>query len=133
MRDIPPVIRRIGGLCAKLEADSDLRNVLDESGISHDYWARLVEAVRQGETETLPALLDELEEAAAGAGLDGVTIETREYKPLPDSSPGVRTVTGWRCPHTEPCGRAEVGADQRIERRCGLTGDPLAWAGVTSG
>lgn len=127
------MIRRIGSLCAALEADSDLRDVLDETGISPDFWTRIVEAVRRGAVEELPALLNELEKAAADGGLDGITIETREYKPLPSFSPGVRTVGGWRCPHTQPCGRVEIGLDQPVEHRCGLTGDPLTRVRVTSG
>ena len=96
-----------------------------------DTWARIAEAVRRGAADELIELLRELDDAAANAGLDGVTDTTREYR-SPPGSPGPRTVSGWRCPHTTPCGRAEVGADPRIERRCELTGDPLAWASVTS-
>ncbi|WP_037064442.1 hypothetical protein [Pseudonocardia acaciae] len=106
--------------------------MLTESGLSDGAWTRIVEAVRRGQADELIPLLDELEDAAANAGLDGVTGSAREYRPLPASSPGVRTVSGWRCPHTHPCGRAEVGADRGIERRCELTGDPMAWAHVTS-
>jgi len=133
VQDIHPAIRRIGRLCVSLEADPTLRGLLTESGVSGSTWARIVEAVRQGESDKLIPLLEELEDAAANASLDGVTGMTREYQPLPGSSPGLRTVSGWRCPHMQPCGRAEVGADPRIERRCELTGDPLAWASVTSG
>jgi len=133
VQDISPAIRRIGRLCANLEADSTLRELLTESGVSGSTWARIVEAVRQGESDKLIPLLDELEDAAASASLDGVTGTTRAYQPLPAASPGLRTVSGWRCPHPRPCGRAEVGADPRIDRRCELTGDPLAWAIVTSG
>jgi hypothetical protein len=131
VQDIPLVVRRIGSLCAALEADSDLRELLDE-GIARDFWTRIVEAVRQGATEKFPELLNELEKAAADGGLDGITIETREYKPLPPFSPGVRTVGGWRCPHARPCGRVEVGPDQPVEPGCELTGDPLAQVHVTS-
>jgi hypothetical protein len=139
VQDIPPAIRRTGRLCANLEADPTLRELLTESGLSDSTWARIAEAVRQGESDKLIPLLGELEDAAASAGLDGVTGTTREYQPLPTPVPGsisglgMRTVSGWRCPHARPCGRAEVGADSRIERRCELTGDPLAWASVTSG
>jgi hypothetical protein len=133
VQDIPLAIRRTGRLCANLQADPTLRGVLTESGVSDSTWARIVEAVRQGESDKLIPLLDELEDAAANASLDGITGTMREYRPLPASSPGLRTVSGWRCPHARPCGRAEVGADPRIERRCELTGDPLAWASVTSG
>lgn len=115
-----------------MEADSGLRNLLDESGLSEGFWGRIAEAVRQGGINELASLLKELEDTAAAAGLDGVTVQTRVYKPLPPS-PGVCTVAGWRCPHPLPCGRAEVGADQRIERRCELTCDPLEWVSVTSG
>jgi len=132
VRDIPPAVKRIGSLCAKLEADADLRDLLDEEGLSADFWARIVEAVREGDVGSLIPLLTELEDVAAKAGLDGVTVGTREYRSLPISSPGVRTVSGWRCPHAQPCGRVEVGADPGIERRCELTGDPLSWASVTS-
>lgn len=132
MQDIPSAIRRIRRLCANLEADPTLREVLTESGVSDSTWARIVEAVRRGETDELIPLLEELEDAAARASLDTVTGTTREYRLLPPSPP-LRTVSGWRCPHPRPCGRAEVGADRWIERRCELTGDPLAWASVTVG
>jgi hypothetical protein len=126
-------MRRIGRLCATLESDPTIRDLLIESGVSGDTWIRIVDAARRGESAELVPLLDELEEAAASASLDGVTDTTREYQPLSPRQPGLRTVDGWRCPHARPCGRAEVGADPRIERRCELTGDPLAWASVTSG
>ena len=126
------MVRRIGRLCAALEADSDLRDDLDRSGIAHDFWVRIVEAVRRGATEQLPGLLNELEKAAADGELDGITTETREYKPLPPFSPGVRTVGGWRCPHTRPCGRVAIRPDQPVAPRCELTGDSLAWVHVTS-
>lgn len=133
MQDIPSTLRRIRRLCAGLETDPTLREFLTESGVSDDVWARVIDAVRRGDSGTLLPLLDEIDCAAASAGLDGVTGTTREYRPLPASSPPVRTVSGWRCPHERPCGRAEVGADPQVERRCELTGDPLVWASVTSG
>lgn len=104
--------------------------MLEEAGLPDDFWARIAEAMRHEKIDELTSLLEELEGAAAVAGLDGVTIETREYKrsALPPSV----TVAGWRCPHPHPCGRAEVGADRGNERRCELTGDLVKWVRVTS-
>ncbi|MER5853155.1 hypothetical protein ABT126_40970 [Streptomyces sp. NPDC002012] len=134
MQDIHPAVRRIARLCVNLEADSTLRAELIDAGLSESTWARIVEAVRQGEADSLIPVLEELEAAAESAGLDGVTVTSRVYQPLPgNGDPPVRTVSGWRCPHARPCGRADVGADPRTERRCALSGDPLAWASVTSG
>lgn len=125
-------MRQVGRLCAGLEADSGLRKLLEEAGLSGDFWARITEAVRQGEVKELTSLLEELEDVAAAADIDGLTVGTREYKRLPPM-PSVWTVAGWRCPHPQPCGRAEVGADRGTERRCELTGDLLEWVSVTSG
>ncbi|MER7848876.1 hypothetical protein ABTZ03_33620 [Kitasatospora sp. NPDC096077] len=133
MHDIPLVIRQIGILCSELASDDTLKGLLDESGLPEDTWARIIMAVRRGETEELTPLLETLEDVAAAAGLDGVTVQTRAYQPLPAAAPLLRTVSGWRCPHVRPCERLEIGADPRIERRCELTGDPLTWASVTSG
>jgi hypothetical protein len=128
-----PVLRRIAQLCANLKADSTLRAELRNSGVSERDWMRLAEAMRRGELGNVIPMLDAVESAAAAAGIDGVTFPTRQYQPLPGSSPGFRTVSGWRCPHTLPCGRVGVGADRRTERWCALTGDRLAWASVASG
>jgi hypothetical protein len=130
VQNTSPAIRQIGRLCARLEADSSLRNLLEEADLSVDFWARITEAVRQGEINELTSLLEELEDGAAAAGLDGITVETRAYKGFPPV-PSV-TVPGWRCPHPRPCGRAEVGAGRGTERRCELTGDLVKWVRVTS-
>ncbi|MFF8595805.1 hypothetical protein ACF061_31045 [Streptomyces sp. NPDC015220] len=132
MQDIHPAVRQIALLCASLEADGTLRAELADAGLSEGTWARMTEAVRRGEADRLAPMLEELEAVAERAGLDGVTVTSRAYQVLPDSDPPSRTISGWRCPHARPCGRAEVGADPGTERRCALTGDPLVWASVTS-
>lgn len=131
MQDTSPAVRQAGLLCARLETDPGLRETLEEARISDGFWAHIAEAVRRGETNELTSLLEELEKRAAMVGLDGVTVETREYKRI--ALPPSVTVAGWRCPHPQPCGRAEVGADRGTERRCELTGDLLKWVSVTSG
>jgi hypothetical protein len=105
--------------------------MLEEAGLSEDFWVRIADAMRQGKIDELTSLLEELEGMAAAAGLDGVTVETREYKR--SVFPASVTVAGWRCPYSRPCGRAEVDADRGTERRCELTGDLLKWVSVTSG
>ncbi|MET7645860.1 hypothetical protein ABZS83_19945 [Streptomyces sp. NPDC005426] len=133
MDDLTPAQQRIAHLCTSLESDETLRAELEQAGFSAEDWAALVATVRTGAAWDVTSLLDALEEAAAAAGLDGVTSPTRDFRLLPVHSPGMRTVSGWRCPHARPCGRVEAGAAPQPERRCELTGDPLAWVSVTSG
>jgi hypothetical protein len=125
-------LRRVTRLCSGLDVDATLRDELRRAGFSKRNWARLVDAVRRGESGSLLPLLDAVEAAATAAGLDGVTVATRQYQPLPGNSPGVRTVSGWRCPHPRRCERVAAGADPGDPPRCALTNDPLAWVSVTS-
>lgn len=132
MQDIALALRRVTRLCTGLGSDATLRDELLRAGFSKRDWTRLVDAVRRGESDSLIPLLDAVEDAATAAGLDGVTVTTRQYQPLPGNSPGVRTVSGWRCPHPRRCERLHAGADPSDAPRCGLTGDSLAWVSVTS-
>jgi hypothetical protein len=131
VRNIPSAVRRIGYLCGNLETDGTLRGELLAAGLSSGDWDLLVAAMRQGKVDALTPLLDAVEAAAESACVDGVTFSTREYRPL-RSAKSPAPISGWRCPHAIRCGRAEVRADPKIERRCALTGDPLEWASVTS-
>jgi hypothetical protein len=131
VQDIPSAVGRIGYLCANLETDSTLGGELRAAGLSSGDWDQLVAAMRRGEADALTPLLDAVEAAAENACVDGVTTSTREYRPLRSPDPP-RTVSGWRCPHAIRCGRAEIGANPQVQRRCALTGDPLEWASVTS-
>jgi hypothetical protein len=133
MQDFTPVLRRIGQLCASLESDAELRDDIERAGFSNDGWADLAEAIRTGSPDAVAALLDAVENAAAKAGLDGVTYPTRDFHPLPDSSPGFRTVSGWRCPHPRRCGRVHLAANPGDIRRCAVTGDTLTWISADSG
>jgi hypothetical protein len=133
MQDLTAVLRRAGQLCASLVSDAELKRVLDQAGFNARNWAKLSHAITTGSVQQLTALLDAVEEAAANAGLDGVTYPTREFRPLPPGLPGVRTISGWRCPHAHRCGRAHPAADQRDAPRCAVTGDTLSWFSVDSG
>ncbi|MFD7780017.1 MULTISPECIES: hypothetical protein [Streptomyces] len=132
-RDIESALQRLGNLCTYLQADDDLREVLESDGrLLVDTWTGLAEATGQDDPGGLLPLLDAVDAAGRAAGLDGVTYTTREYRPGP-FPPGPREVTGWRCPHRVACGRVELSADQSVERRCMLTGDAMTWASVSSG
>jgi hypothetical protein len=132
MRDSTPVLRRVGQLCASLESDAELRDTIEHAGFQRRGWNDLADAIRTGSPHKLTILLDAVEEAAAKAGLDGVTYPTREFRPIP-SGPGVRTISGWRCPHAHQCGRVHPSTDPTGIRRCAVTGDALAWISVDSG
>ncbi|GGM94608.1 hypothetical protein GCM10011609_35110 [Lentzea pudingi] len=116
---------RVGRLCRNLGDDPDLRRALQPG----DALNQLADAVKRGaDTDALTALLDAVEDVAASAGIDGVTTGDRQYEALPDVS--VRTVRGWRCPHTHPCDRVETGRRTPV---CALTSDELAPVKVISG
>ncbi|WP_329072447.1 hypothetical protein [Amycolatopsis sp. NBC_01480] len=128
MPDLTPQLRRVGVLCAGLESDPGLRAEIESGGFPGRGWAELADAIRAGAPRELAALLDAIDEAAGETGLDGVTDPTREFRPLPDGGPGVRTVTGWRCPQPHRCGRVELEGSPQ----CAVTGDALAWISVDS-
>ena len=125
MENLTPVLRRIGQLCASLESDSELTEEIERAGFSSRGWADLADAIRTGSPDALTALLDAVEDAAAAAGLDGITYPTREFRPLPNGLPDVPTVSGWRCPHAHRCGRVHPAADPSGTPTCAVTGDPL--------
>jgi hypothetical protein len=126
------VMDRVGWLCRSLARDPGLRSVLDDAGVPARLWDTLVDAVRDGPgPETLTAL-DAMEDAAAAAGIDGITSGTRRFQALPDAAPGFRTARAWRCPHAHPCGRVEVGP-LTATPACSLTAEPLVPVKVVSG
>lgn len=133
MDDLTPALRRVGQLCAGLEADAGLRDDIERAGLPSGGWTDLADALRTGSVDALTALLDAVEDAAEAAGLDGVTYPTREYRPLPGGLPGFQTVSGWRCPHARRCGRVHPTADAAATRTCAVTGDPLSWVSVDLG
>ncbi|MFI5631891.1 hypothetical protein ACIA8E_21465 [Streptomyces sp. NPDC051664] len=137
MPDLTPILRRVSQLCESLESDADLREEIERAGFPSENWEELAAAIRAGSADALTDLLDAVEDAAADAGLDGVTGPNREYKPLPSDRPdglgGFRTVSGWRCPHPYRCGRAYAAVDPSPIRRCAVTGDALTWISVESG
>jgi len=137
MQDFTPILRRVSQLCESLETDAELREEIERAGFPSGNWENLAAAIRTGSADTLTALLDAVEDAAADAGLDGITHPHREYRPLPGSLPGplpeFRTVSGWRCPHPRRCGRVYPTADASSVRRCAVTGDALTWISVDSG
>ncbi|MFG3200405.1 hypothetical protein [Streptomyces sp. NPDC048192] len=131
MEDLTAVLRRVGLLCANLESDAELRDTIECAGFTGRGWADLADAIRTGSPDALRTLLDAVEDAAEAAGLDGITYPKREFRPLPNVSPaGIRTVSGWRCPHAHRCGRVHSTADPTDTRTCAVTGDPLAWISV---
>ena len=132
MQDPTPILRRVGQLCQSLESDAELREEIELNGFPRRSWDELTTAIRAGSVATLVALLDAIEQAAAKAGLDGVTYPTREYRQLPGGLPEFRTVSGWRCPHAQRCGRAQPAADPSPIRSCAVTGDELTWISVDS-
>lgn len=132
MQDFTPILRRVGQLCESLEADAELREEIERAGFPSGNWEDLAAAIRAGSADTLTVLLDAVEEAAADAGLDGITHPHREYRPLDEVLP-IRKVSGWRCPHSHRCGRVHATADASPVRRCAVTGDALTWISVDSG
>ncbi|MCP3803505.1 hypothetical protein NLX83_29965 [Allokutzneria sp. A3M-2-11 16] len=126
------VKERLGRLCLNLARDPGLSAVLDDAGLPAEHWDALADAVRAGaDPDALTRVLDAVEEAAAAAGIDGLTSTDRRFQPLPGAASGVRVAHGWRCPHAHPCGRVEVRADGAPE--CSLTADPLTPVKVVSG
>lgn len=90
MQDPTPIRRRAGQLCQSLESDAELREEIELAGFPSHSWDELAAAIRTGSAATLAALLDAVEQAAAQAGLDGVTYPTREYRQLPGGLPEFR-------------------------------------------
>lgn len=133
MQDPTPIRRRAGQLCQSLESDAELREEIELAGFPSHSWDELAAAIRTGSAATLAALLDAVEQAAAQAGLDGVTYPTREYRQLPGGLPEFRTVSGWRCPHAQRCARVHPAANPSPVRNCAATGDELTWISVDSG
>ncbi|MGW7408391.1 hypothetical protein ACWGI9_32695 [Streptomyces sp. NPDC054833] len=133
MPDFTPILRRVSQLCESLESDAELREEIERAGFPSENWEELAAAIRAGSADALTELLDAVEDAAADAGLDGVTDPNREYKPLPCGLPDIRTVSGWRCPHPHRCGRVYAAVDPSPIRRCAVTGDALTWISVESG
>ncbi|HEY9328258.1 MAG TPA: hypothetical protein VIS09_08490 [Streptomyces sp.] len=131
MQNFTPILRRVSQLCESLETDAELREEIERAGFPSAGWADLAAAIRTGSADTLTALLDAVEDAAADAGLDGITHPHREYIPLDVS--GFGSVSGWRCPHLPRCGRVHPTADASPVRRCAVTGDALTWISVDSG
>jgi hypothetical protein len=132
MQDATPVLRRCGQLCASLDSDTELRDELEHAGFSGRHWDELADAIRTGSPHAMSALLDQAEQAAAAAGIDGVTYPTREYRSLPNDPPEYRTISGWRCPHQNRCGRVQPSDDPADVQRCAITGDTLTWISVDS-
>ncbi|MFB7270723.1 hypothetical protein [Streptomyces sp. NPDC056244] len=132
MQDLTPILRRVSQLCESLETDAELREEIERAGFPSNKWEDLAAAIRTGSADTLTALLDAVEDAAADAGLDGITHPHREYRPL-EGQEGFRPVSGWRCPHPHRCGRVYPTADASSVRRCAVTGDALTWISVDSG
>lgn len=119
-------------MCANVRLEPELPAVLAEAGLPADRWQELLNAVRGGADEAaLTSLLDDVEEAAAGLGIDGVTTGSRQFRPLPASTAGVRTVHAWRCPHPHPCGHVQV-MPSSAKPVCLLTEDPLKPVTVVS-
>ncbi|MFI6897415.1 hypothetical protein ACIBM4_25215 [Streptomyces sp. NPDC050256] len=131
MQNFTPILRRVSQLCESLETDAELREEIERAGFPSGRWEDLAAAIRTGSADTLTALLDDVEDAAADAGLDGITHPHREYIPLDVS--GFGTVSGWRCPHLHRCGRVHPTSDATSVRRCAVTGDALTWISVDSG
>lgn len=130
--DLARSLRRVNHLCDSLDSDATLRAELDRAGFSEHDWTRLVSAVRGGELDDVTELLDAIDNVAVEIGIDGVTWVDREYRILPTPAQP-RTISGWRCPHPQSCGRVRMGTDPAAAPHCALTGDPLAWVSVTSG
>ena len=131
MQDFTPILRRVSQLCESLETDAELREEIERAGFPSGNWEDLAAAIRTGSADMLTALLDAVEDAAADAGLDGITHPHREYRPL--DFDGFRPVSGWRCPHPHRCGRVHATDDASSVRRCAVTGDALTWISVDSG
>jgi hypothetical protein len=133
MEDVTPILRRVGRLCESLESDAELRDEIEGAGFPSRGWEDLADAIRAGSAEALAKLLDAVEDAAAAAGLDGITYPNREFRPLPGDLPEFRTISGWRCPHRHRCGRVHSATDSAGLRECAVTGDALTWISVDSG
>lgn len=126
-------VDRIAALCVHLDREPQLREALDDGGLTASRWEEIVGAVRAGAAlEVLAPLLDAVDDAAAAAGLDGVTSGPRRFEPLPDGTAGFRAVHGWRCPHPRPCGRGEPARGDQ-QPACAVTGDPLQPVRIVSG
>jgi len=126
-------VERVGHLCLNLANDPSLRSALAGAGLDSTQWETLVDAVRHGAgSAELTPVLDAVEDAAAAAGVDGVTTGDRRFEPLPDASPGFRATRGWRCPHPDPCGHVRISR-VRAAPVCPLTTDPLTLVKVVSG
>lgn len=128
------VLERVAQLCASLGSDPGLRAMLIDHGVTEAHWETLLTAVRDGvDPPALTRVLDAVEQAAAAAGIDGLTTADRRYERLPDAGPGPRTVHGWsQCPHSHPCGRVHH-ADGGTPAVCSLSGVALTPVTVISG
>jgi hypothetical protein len=123
---------RLNQLCLSMAGDPGLRAMLADAGVTVGQWEALFTAVRDGtDVEALTPLLDAVDEAAAAAGIDGVTTGDRRFQPLPEAA-GFRTAYGWLCPHPHPCGRVQP-SDHGTPPMCPLTSDPLTPVAVVSG
>jgi len=111
---------RLGRLC--VQAGDDLRARADRYGV-HDALARLTAAARDGSVhnEQLAADLDQLEDAFARHGIDGLTNGGRTYEPWSRGG-GHPVVALWACPAARPCDRLEPGDDRP---HCELLGEPF--------
>lgn len=123
---------RMSQLCQRLATDPTLCQVLSEGGISEQCWDTLYQAVSGGHSvEHVSEALDRIDQIADQLGLEPVTSSTREYRPLPGTSAGFRSMVAWRCPHEHRCGRVQLGGTAAPV--CGMTGEPLTCVTVTGG
>jgi hypothetical protein len=73
----------------------------------------------------LLADLDQLDDAFARHGVDGLTTGDRGYQPWRSGS-GHAVVAMWACPAARPCSRMVAPQDDTRRPDCGLAGVPFA-------
>jgi hypothetical protein len=113
---------RIGRLCVEL-GRGELAGIIGQAG-AQPLLERLVRMLtaETADPAEVAAALDALDEAAARAGIDGLTTGSRAYRPVtwPVGAPQY----GWVCPQRR-CGRAETEPSDGDDYVCAITGAPL--------
>ncbi len=117
---------RIAALCEQL-ADRELSRLLADAG-AEAVLRRVLEAVRAGEPAKVSlADLDSLEDAAASAGIDGLTTSARAFdRGISTRLPGIGGSGphfAWVCPHRR-CTRVELDTPD-VPPVCAISGQPL--------
>jgi hypothetical protein len=107
--------------------------MLAGQGITTERWQALAAAVSAGDESATVVVLDELEHAAAEAGVDGLTVgHTRQYRQLPGSGSAPVAVAGWsQCPHARPCSRVHR-TGHTTSPVCAISGDAFTPVSVTA-